>query len=199
MFPISNDDVLEVIAKSKSVLISSQLEGGPRVIGEAASLNVPIFVCSDIESNLNPFFDRINIKKINLKPKKAARDILNYFDKKTKLKLNNYIFNSSQNESNFKKDLISLLKEKHFKTEGNWYLYDLNIRLPGHSRRGNLQILYDYTLFLDWCDWINFFNPKIIDDKLQLEEKRLKIKLKDKLALKIYDFKSFIKKIFYLK
>ena len=199
MFPISNDDVLETIAKSKSVFISSQLEGGPRVLGEAAALNVPIFVCSDIKSNLNPFFDRINIKKINVKPKKAAKDIINYFDKKTKLKLNNYIFNSSQNKSNFKKDLISLLKEKNYKIQGNWYLDNLNMRLPGHSRRGNLQILYDYTLFLDWCDWINFFDPKIIDDKLQLEEKRLKIKLKDKLALKLYYFKSLIKKIFYPK
>ena len=197
--PISNDDILEVIAKSKSILISSQLEGGPRVLGEAAALNVPIFVCSDIKSNLNPFFDQINIKKINLKPRKAAKDILDYFDKKTILKLNKNIFNSNQNESNFKKDLISLLEQNNHKVEGNWYLYNLNMRLPGHSRRRNLQILYDQTLFLDWCNWINLFDPKIIDDKLQLEEKRLKIKIKDKLILKIYDFKSFIRKISFLK
>ena len=81
-----------------------------------------------------PLFDQINIKKINLKPKKAAKDIQNYFDKKTKLKLNKNIFNANQNESNFKKDLSSLLEQNNHKVEGNWYLYNLNMRLPGHSR-----------------------------------------------------------------
>ena len=196
MFPISNDDIIEFIAKSKSVLISSQLEGGPRVLGEAASLNVPIFVCSDIKSNLNPFFNQINITKIDIKPKIAAKEILRYFDKNNKLKSHSNIFNSNQSESNFKKDLISLLKKNNHKTDGNWHLYNLNMRLPGHSRRRNLQILYDQSLFLDWCDWIDVFEPKVIDEKLHLEEKRLKIKLKDKLVLKIYDFKNLVKKIF---
>ncbi len=195
LFPTSNEEILDTLSKSRSILITSQLEGGPRVLTEAASLNVPIFVCKDIQSNLNTFFDQINISKINIDPKLAAKDILNYFEENTAFKSYKNIFNSSNNELNFKKDLISLLKKYNFKNKGIWYLYNLNMRLPGHSRMINLQILYDYKLFLEWCDWIEKYNPMLIDEKLELEHKRLKMKFKNKLILKIYSLKKFIKNI----
>ncbi len=172
-FPITSRQIMATVTESRGVLITSEFEGGPRVLVEAASLEVPVYVCEDLKSNLEKHFNDMHVKRISTLPKIAAQQLSEYLNKSDDPKTSTGAFNLRQSRDRFRVELESVLRDMNHGIEGDWYLDDLNIRLPGHSRTGNIQILYDEGLFLDWCSWIDTLGGRVADRRLAEEKGRL--------------------------
>ena len=195
-FPIPHSFIQEIISRSKFIFINSYLEGGPRVLAEAFSLNVPCIVSNKLQSGLRSFFNEKNIIEIDDSPKVAANQILRglnnykFFDFKY-LNLEN-IFNEEVNQRKLKE----LLEEKFLILKNNnsiWYLNDLLFRLPCHGYKNDMQFFYNENLFFEWIKGINNLNKEFSEDILFSE-----ITSKDKKKFSFFDIKEYLKGYFIL-
>lgn len=172
-FPLTSRQTMTMLAESRGLLITSAFEGGPRVLTEAAALKVPIYVCEDLKSNLENHFDDLCVKRISASPKAAAVQLYDHLNADVEVVDLRGRFFWDNKPDRFREDLERLISDLGYKIAGDWHLEDLHIRLPGHSRIGNLQILYDESLFLDWCNWIDSKGGPVAARCLSEEHKRL--------------------------
>lgn len=165
-FPLSNKDIQSTIARARGLLITSKHEGGPRVLAEAAILGVPIYISEGLKSNLQSLFESLGVIKIPEGCVAGAaalnRHLSECFTRERAIK----VFNPESNRAGLKNDIEMLLRKSGFDVDGVWYLDDLSVRLPGHSRVRNLQILHSEKLFNDWCCWIDILDANQLDKRL---------------------------------
>ena len=193
LFPLTNESILSTLARSRGLLITSELEGGPRVLAEAASLGVPIYICNDIKSNLEKYFEFLNMKKISPKPEMAACELTAFMKENLQVKHPIELFNEQKNISIFKNMLTALINDLGYGIDGEWKLNDLSLRLAGHSRKRNLQIMYNEKLFVDWCNWLEQAGEAYANSRLHKEGERLEISPIAKLFEKIKRMKIVIR------
>lgn len=154
-FPITQLGIQSILADSSLLIVSSAREGGPRVLTEAFTLGVRCVVFEDLKSNLQKYFKLANVSLVSKNIPKAAKEITDLLVRDDCVKGTNFFSNVENNEK-LKNSILNILKKKDFAIDGVWDLSNLSLRLPGHSRLGDQQILYSCNLLLKWLNTVNY-------------------------------------------
>jgi hypothetical protein len=167
-FPLADGLVADILAKSKFMMLTSHLEGVPRVIAEALLVGTPCIVSENLRSGLNEWLSDGNSIRIADEPSKGVSQILEalsrydrFFPDRWKMKR---AFSESEHLQSFQGYLAEHIGAAGFKVEGKWYLEDLHLRLACHGKKHHLQFFNREKLFFDWLERANALTSDYADE-----------------------------------
>lgn len=163
-FPIDTRLVSDILSKSRLLLFPSHLEGTPRAIAEALTVGTPCAISKNLKCGIHHLFDKESLLKLEDDPHLAAEQLEAVLGEKTVLSVdeNKYkqLFGENNNIAVLKEELSRRILLLGFKTEGNWYLENLHLRLACHGQKFNYQICDDPKFLSTWFDRIEKFHPE---------------------------------------
>jgi hypothetical protein len=158
-FPISDDLIADILARSKFLLLTSHKEGVPRVIAEALTLGTPCIVSNRLVSGLDKFITTENAVFIEDNIATAAQQIIDALDQRSRFRIDKTAMQKLFCDTYHVPALREFLSGKILATgsivEGAWYLDELDFRLACHGRKHNMQFMNDDRLFFDWMGKID--------------------------------------------
>ena len=167
-FPLADGLVADILAKSKFMMLTSHLEGVPRVIAEALLVGTPCIVSENLRSGLNEYLSDSNSIRISDEPSKGVDQILealNHYDQfSADRRIVRQAFSESAHLQEFQSYLTDRIKAAGFKVEGRWYLEDLHLRLACHGKKHHLQFFNREQLFFDWLERVNALTSDYADE-----------------------------------
>lgn len=153
-FPLSDDLVADLLAKSRFMLLTSHSEGVPRVVAEALMVGTPCIVSENLRSGINEHLNPSNCLLITDDIGSAADQMLDALAHYDRYAIDDAHVRSLFSEAFFKPRLQQYLSDLILATgnpvEGNWYLNDLHLRLACHGQKHNCQFMNRENLFFDW-------------------------------------------------
>lgn len=155
MYPITNNVVLDIMAKSKFTMLTSHREGVPRVLVESLLTGTPCIISKNLKCGLLAHFNHKNTlyleDNIDTDAKKIMGALENY-DAFSVSQKDLMIFKEEQNKDRLKKILEQKIISIGKKVAGEWYFNNLNMRLAGHGVKHNFQFIHDPDSFFHWLD-----------------------------------------------
>ena len=155
-FPLSDDMMASILGRSRFMMLTSHLEGVPRVIAEALLVGTPCVVSEDLRSGLNGRLNALNSVKIAVDPIVGAGQVVDALVHYDRLRVDRgeakLLFSESQHLAGLKDFLSSKIKARAFGIEGAWYLEDLHLRLACHGQKEQFQFFNREELFFSWLD-----------------------------------------------
>jgi glycosyltransferase involved in cell wall biosynthesis len=153
-FPLSNDLMIELVAKSRFLLLTSHREGIPRVIAEALLAGTPCIVSKFLRSGIQKHLTPENAIFIDDESAIAARQIIDGLNKYERYVVDreamNNVFGEQIHLPKLQDYLSRLIHSMKRPIEGRWYLDDLHLRLACHGQKYNSQFMNNERLFFDW-------------------------------------------------
>lgn len=153
-FPLTDDLVSELMSKSKFMLLTSHLEGVPRVVAEALLVGTPCIVSKNLKSGINHILSDKNTLFIDDDIELATSQICNALEKYDTYEVDRAFMKNTFSEDIYNQKLIAYLSQKinelRLPIEGNWYLNDLHLNLACHGQKHNFQFMNDDRLFFNW-------------------------------------------------
>jgi len=153
-FPLSDRLVWDLYEQSKFVLLTSHAEGTPRVIAEGLLAGTPCIVSKHLRSGIHHYLDDSNTLQIDDAPGVAAAQIdealssvERFFVDRERMRA---AFSAERNRQPLLDHLTALFARRGKPMQGRWFLDDLHLRLAGHGRKHNYQLLSNDALFFDW-------------------------------------------------
>lgn len=162
-FPLAADLVMDFMRRSKFLLSYSHTEGTPRTFAEAFFCGTPcainerayfgmrrahndkntLWLSDDIETAAHQLFDGLN----NYQRFSIDREqVLDAFSEK-------------RNIGKLRSFLEEQIERHGFSVNGEWYLKDLNLRLPCHGQKINHQFFNNENLFFEWIEKVSKYGP----------------------------------------
>ena len=185
-FPLAPQLLHDILAKSKFLMLTSHLEGVPRVLAESALLGVPCIISKSLDCGILSHFHQGNSIKIDDDIRLASNQVLDglnhYQGFFVDVKAMRQAFDESCHLPAFKGYLSKLIQDAGKEVEGNWYLSKLHLRLACHGHKHNFQFLNSEKLFFDWLkknegldefDEDKIFGEKPLDDRIALTPRNL--------------------------
>ena len=192
-FPLADDLIADIIARSRFLLLNSRREGVPRVIAEALTHGTPCIVSTQLVSGLNGYLNEANTLFIEPDVETAAQQIADALDGYARFRIDRQAMQQLFCDVHHKPALREFLSEKMrirgLAVQGDWYLEELDLRLACHGRKHNMQFMNDERLFFDWIHKVEhcvgeptedylFGNEPLVDRKrLSLAETRKYLKV----------------------
>jgi hypothetical protein len=179
IYTIHQKIINDLVQQSRFVLLTSHLEGTPRIITEAFLLGTPCIVSENLSTGLAFAFDESNTLKISDEIETGAKQIQKALIESKHVVDRAHmheLFSESINLPKFKTFLNKLLDTNR----GEWLLDNLYVRLPERDKLGNYQILYREELFFNFMKLVEEPDPYRsevfkkywnIKDQLYLKEK----------------------------
>ncbi|HEY2010090.1 MAG TPA: hypothetical protein VGH23_13950 [Rhizomicrobium sp.] len=157
-FPLAQDMMTDVLARSRFMYLASHREGTPRVIAEALLTGTPCIVSRHLVSGILPSLDNSNSLAVEDDPAVAARQIADALENYARFWVDiaaaRQSFSTSVNQPRLRAWLAAKIMAAGRPVSGRWLLDDLNMRLAGHGRRVNLQFMDKPESLLAWLDVI---------------------------------------------
>lgn len=167
-FPLADGMVADILSKSKFMMLTSHLEGVPRVIAEALLVGTPCIVSENLRSGLNDWLSDQNSIRIADEPLKGAAQILEVLNHYDQFSLDRQMvkraFSESEHLQGFQSYLAERITEAGFKVEGRWYLEDLHLRLACHGQKRHAQFFYRENMFFNWLEKARTLNTDYADE-----------------------------------
>lgn len=153
-FPISDDLIAEIVARSRFLLLTSYKEGVPRVIAEALTQGTPCIVSKRLVSGLNQYLTDENTIFLEDDIPTGAQQILKGLNEISDFNIDRpamqKLFCDTENLPTLRAFLSKKIIESGSSVAGEWYLDELDFRLACHGRKHNMQFMNDDRLFFDW-------------------------------------------------
>jgi hypothetical protein len=153
-FPLSDNLLIDMLHRSRFVLLTSHQEGTPRVLAESLLADVPCIVSDRLESGISKHLDERNSVKISDDTDTAVMQIRDAL-----LRYDQFSIDRQGIREAFLADLHvpllrSILSDRiaalDRPVEGRWFLDDLHLRLAGHGRKYSFQFMNQERVFFDW-------------------------------------------------
>jgi hypothetical protein len=153
-FPLSDGLLIDMLHRSKFVLLTSHKEGTPRVLAEALLADVPCIVSSGLESGISNYLDERNSLKIDDDVEIAVAQIRCGLERYAQFSIDRRTmreaFSSELHTPKLRAMLSDQITALGKPVEGRWFLDDLHLRLAGHGRKYSFQFMKQEQLFFDW-------------------------------------------------
>jgi hypothetical protein len=153
-FPLSDDLLIDMLHRSKFVLLTSHQEGTPRVLAESLLADVPCIVSDRLESGISKHLDERNSVKISDDRDAAVTQIQDALQRYDRFSIDRQSIREAFLADRHLPQLRSILSAQitaHGKpVEGRWFLDDLHLRLAGHGRKYSFQFMNQERVFFDW-------------------------------------------------
>lgn len=157
-FPLSQNLMTDILARSRFMYLASHREGTPRVIAEALLTGTPCIVSRHLVSGIRSSLDYSNSLAVEDDPATAARQIVEALEKYGRFNVDigkaQQRFSAVVSKPRLQEWFIRKFEQAGKPVEGRWLLEDLNMRLAGHGRRVNLQFIDREDTFLSWLEKI---------------------------------------------
>lgn len=158
-YPLGNELVYDLLAKSRFALSYSLMEGTPRTWIEALQVGTPVMINEKVQCGLFEPLNEKNTVYLKNNVKEAGQQVIqalqNYGQYSVDSKLINEKYGESFHREKLKKYLVEIIQKKGLPVEGQWYLDDLNFRLPCHGELYNGQIMNQSKFLFQWFNRIN--------------------------------------------
>ncbi len=212
--PLSDDFIYDLISLSKNLLLTSHMEGVPRVIVEAFNLKTNVIVSNKlicgttVYQNDNNSFSYEENEQLDdkLNAENIAKQINDYLDKGYifENKVDNKLFMGKENIPKLKNFFKQIFYQNNIPFDDeNWCLDNLTKRLACHGDTYSLAILNNEKAFFNWFDKISSSDAHLKNEKTLYEEASEldKIKTPFKDISYWYDFikTKIINKLYYYK
>ncbi len=179
-FPLSEELMMDIVSKSKFLMLNSHSEGVPRVIAEAFLLGTPCIVSKNLKTPLSVYFNEKSVLPIEDDENFAAITINealdNYRDYKIDREYFAKIFSESEHKELLKEWLIKKLQQLDHTVEGNWFFDDLHLNLACHGQKFFSQLTHNEKLFFDWFDRVSslqkYDEDKLFDPTFTIDEEK---------------------------
>lgn len=169
-FPLSNDLMTELLRRSKLMVLTSHLEGTPRVIAEALLTGTPCVLSKSLRTGIRSHLNPQNSLFIDDDIPTAVQqvhDALSHYDRfVVNLDEVRQTFCEAAHLAPLRGQLSTLIAEGGSAIEGEWYLDELHLRLPCHGQRHNSQFMNNENLFFDWLEKVQRLDPYSEDQVL---------------------------------
>lgn len=153
-FPVSDDLIADIIARSRFLLLTSYKEGVPRVIAEAFTHGTPCIVSRRLVSGLDKHLTDDNAVFLEDDIATAAQQVMSALGDYSRFRVDRVAMQKLFCDTWHVPALREFLSEKIRATgaavDGAWYLDELDFRLACHGRKHNMQFMNDDRLFFDW-------------------------------------------------
>jgi glycosyltransferase involved in cell wall biosynthesis len=153
-FPVSDDLIADILARSRFLLLTSYREGGPRVIAEAFTHGTPCIVSKRLVSGMDQYLTNENTVFIDDDIATAAQQIVEGLNQQSRFKIDKVamqeLFCDAGNLPVFREFLSEKIRATGSEINGEWFLDELDFRLACHGRKHNMQFMNDDRLFFDW-------------------------------------------------
>jgi len=164
--PLSDDFIYDLISLSKNLLLTSHMEGVPRVIVEALNLKTNVIVSNKLfcgttvyQNDANSFSYEENEKLDDkLKAEDIAKQINDYLEKGYifENKIDNKLFMAKENIPKLKLFFKKIFNQNNIPLDDeNWCLENLTKRLACHGDTYSLAILNNEEAFFNWFNKIS--------------------------------------------
>lgn len=165
-FPISTQVIMDILRKSKFLLLTSHLEGTPRVVVEAFQAGTACIISKHLKCGIHEHINASNTLKIDDDVPISVSQILDALDKPWAVDTGKIraAFSDNSNIPVLKSRLSQLLIDKKLAVDGEWFLEDLHLRLPGHGQKHSSQVMYNDEVFFRWLELVQKEDP-YDDDK----------------------------------
>jgi len=153
-FPLSDDLLIDMLHRSKFVLLTSHQEGTPRVLAESLLADVPCIVSEKLESGISKHLDETNSVKISDDIASAVTQIQDALQRYDRFSIDRQsireAFLADRHLPQLRSILSSHITALGKPIEGRWFLDDLHLRLAGHGRKFSFQFMNREQVFFDW-------------------------------------------------
>jgi hypothetical protein len=155
-FPLGDSVIVDLLQRSRFLLLTSHREGTPRVIAEALMAGTPCILSEKIECGVRSFLHESNCLYVDDDPAKAAAQIEDALTAYDRFSIDREAaarcFGAEANLPILKSWLVRKLSALGFPVEGRWFLDDLHLRLAGHGQKFNMQLMNDDEAFARWFE-----------------------------------------------
>jgi glycosyltransferase involved in cell wall biosynthesis len=162
-FPLSNDLMTGLLRQSKLMLLTSKLEGTPRVIAEALMTGTPCALSQSMRTGIRAQLDDKNTLFVSDDIDTAVgqiRDALAHYERfAVDVDAAHRAFGEVHHLPQLREQLSRLIVERGGTVEGDWFLDELHLRLACHGQKHNSQFMHNEALFFDWFDRSQRFSP----------------------------------------
>jgi hypothetical protein len=153
-FPLSDSVLIDMLHRSKFVLLTSHQEGTPRVLAEALLADVPCIVSNKLESGISGHLDEHNSLKIDDCIATAVAQIESGLRDYDRFSIDRQAVREAFSSNLHTPRLLSTLSDRIAALDkpvvGRWFLEDLHLRLAGHGRKYAFQFMKQEQAFLNW-------------------------------------------------
>lgn len=162
-FPLSNDLMIDLLRRSKLMLLTSHNEGTPRVIAEALQCGTPCVLSKSLHTGIRAQLDERNSLFIDDDIPTAVRQIHDALTHPERFAVDlqavRQAFSASEHVARLREQLSALIVKGGAAVDGEWFLDDLHLRLAGHLQKHNAQFMNNERLFFDWLDKVQRVDP----------------------------------------
>ena len=153
-FPLSDGVLVDMLHRSKFVLLTSHREGTPRVLAEALLADVPCIVSDKLECGISNILDDRNTIRIDDDTAVAVQQIKAGLERYEQFSIDDQrvrnAFSASLHTPRLQSMLSAQIGALGKPVEGRWFLDDLHLRLAGHGRKYSFQFMKQEQVFFNW-------------------------------------------------
>ena len=162
-FPLSNDLMADLLRQSKLMLLTSKLEGTPRVIAEALMTGTPCALSESMRTGIRAQLNDKNTLFVSDDIPTAVgqiRDALAQYERfAVDVDAADRAFGEQHHLPRLREQLSRLIVDRGGTVEGDWFLDELHLRLACHWQKHNAQFMHNEALFFEWLERSQRFSP----------------------------------------